>query len=200
MTGYDTMPVTVARATNDIRHHLWALYFLSRTLPATTVVELGVRSGDSTRAFLAAAEDIGTNTMGEKAFVYSFDQAGDAYDVKSVTESYGIPHFGDRWTCKKSHSILAAMGFGEWSVDLVFVDTDHSFDLTQNEIKAWHTKVRPGGIMAFHDVGLDEPGRDGVSPAIREFMAGQFGRYWTYEEHRHVAEGDCGLGWMTRAK
>ncbi len=195
MTGYDTMPIVCERATNDIRHHLWSLYFLARTLPATTVVELGVRSGDSTRAFLAAANDVGG-----AAHVHSFDIADDAYRVKEVTESYGIPHFGDRWTCKKSHSIVAAMGFGEWSVDLVFIDTDHSLDLTTNEIKAWHTRVRPGGIMAFHDVGLDEPGRDGVSPAIREFMAGQFGRYWTYEEHRHVAEGDCGLGWMTRCK
>ncbi len=193
MNGYETMPTVVQRATADISAHLWSLYWLARTLPIRTAVELGVRSGDSTRALLAAAEDIGI------AVVYSFDMAGDAYRVREVTEGYGLPWF-DRWICEKSDSVSAAKKFigGDW-IDMVFVDTDHSFQTTIAEIAAWHKLVRVGGIMAFHDVGLDEPGRDGVSPAIRQFLQVQ-GDRWTYEEHRHVAEGDCGLGWMTRVK
>ena len=86
MTGYDSMPTVVSRATADISAHLWSLYWLARTLPVRTAVELGVRSGDSTRALLAACEDVG-------GMLFSFDAAGDAYRVKEVTESYGIPHF-----------------------------------------------------------------------------------------------------------
>jgi len=37
------------------------------------------------------------------------------------------------------------------SVDLVFVDGDHSYAGAKRDIDAWLSKVRPGGIMSGHD-------------------------------------------------
>lgn len=170
----------------ELRAHCWTLYHLCRQIKARTIIELGVRSGDSTRCFLAAAED----TDGK---VFSYDIAGDAYHVRKVTEDFGIP-WVDRWECQQADSVEAAKFWGEWTADFVFVDTVHSLEQTMAEIKAWTPIVRPGGIIAFHDTAIPEPGRDGVLPAIKNFLwlYGKDG--WSFEEHHGTIAGDTGIG------
>jgi cephalosporin hydroxylase len=36
-------------------------------------------------------------------------------------------------------------------VDVVFVDTDHRYELTLEEIRTYAPRVRSGGCMVFHD-------------------------------------------------
>lgn len=38
------------------------------------------------------------------------------------------------------------------SVDLLFVDGDHSYDGVRADFESYATLVRPGGLIAFHDV------------------------------------------------
>lgn len=207
-TGYDCMPRIVAHATADIRAHLWTIYWLARSINANSIVELGVRSGDSTRSLLAAAADIAASTrhpvgrysiQGRLPTVRSYDIAGDAYRVREVTESAGIPWGdigGDRWSCTQMDSLAAASAWDFSTVDLLFVDTEHSYAQTRAEIDAWYGKIRPGGLMVFHDTTLDEPDRIGVTPACLDFVGSNPG--WLWECHPHVGEGDNGLGWLTR--
>ena len=35
--------------------------------------------------------------------------------------------------------------------DLVFIDADHSYVSVRNDVAAWRSKVRPGGILCGHD-------------------------------------------------
>jgi len=35
--------------------------------------------------------------------------------------------------------------------DLVFIDADHSYESVRNDVAAWRSKVRPGGILCGHD-------------------------------------------------
>jgi predicted O-methyltransferase YrrM len=190
--GYASMPLIVAKALNEIKAHLWSMYWICRMVRAENIVELGVRSGDSTRALMAAAHDL-------DAGLISFDIDGDAYRVKEVTENHGIRWLGDNWACIKSDSVEAGQNF-VGKVEVVFIDTAHTFEHTKKELIAWHTHVQPGGVIMLHDVGLgagDAP-RDGVQPAIDWFVASEFGKWWRYESYPHIAEGDTGLGILWR--
>jgi predicted O-methyltransferase YrrM len=188
MTGYSQMPRIQETALPEVRAHIWAIYFLARMAKAKLIVELGVRSGESTRALVAAANDLGAD-------VRSIDIAGDAYRVQEVTESRGIQLDWSRWLCCKCDSGDAASLFGVWSVDMLFVDTTHEFNQTRREIAAWSPKMRDSGIMAFHDTALDEPNRDGVLPAIRDFLAKSPAK-WNFENHMNIAPGDTGFGFL----
>src|SRR5438105_6049980 len=46
----------------------------------------------------------------------------------------------------ESASLIADGAF-----DLIFVDADHSYDSVRNDVAAWRSKVRPGGILCGHD-------------------------------------------------
>lgn len=177
------MPHIIARAPGDIANRLWTLYWLARMLcrePGSPrrLVELGTRQGDSTRALLAACED-------EHALLNSFD-------MEDCSVIYLWRSFLPLWAFRQKNSVLAGeQWWPEIKVDLVFVDTDHTFETTQREIEVWHRHVRPGGVMMFHDYWLLEPGRDGVKPAVDQFYgANKDG--WRLETHD--AYNDTGLG------
>ncbi len=45
----------------------------------------------------------------------------------------------------------AAKQFPDASLDMVFIDADHSYEPVARDIDAWVPKVKPGGILAGHD-------------------------------------------------
>jgi hypothetical protein len=48
-------------------------------------------------------------------------------------------------------SLEAARIVADGSFDLVFIDADHSYNSVREDIAAWRSKVRPGGILCGHD-------------------------------------------------
>ena len=54
----------------------------------------------------------------------------------------------------RTESIAAAATFADQSLDLVFIDADHSYEATKADIAAWRSKVRPDGILCGHDCEL----------------------------------------------
>jgi hypothetical protein len=48
-------------------------------------------------------------------------------------------------------SLAAAKCFPMESLDLVFIDADHRYNMVKADIKAWWPKVRVGGILCGHD-------------------------------------------------
>lgn len=59
------------------------------------------------------------------------------------------------------------------SLDMVFLDADHSYEGVRDDIAAWMPKVKPGGWIGGHDYGNDEPAYDfsGVKRAVDEAFA-----------------------------
>ena len=55
------------------------------------------------------------------------------------------------------------------TLDLAFLDADHSYDAVRGDIWAWRQVVRPGGILCGHD--LNWPG---VKKAVDEALAGKW--------------------------
>jgi hypothetical protein len=63
-------------------------------------------------------------------------------------------------------SVRMAQHVKDGSCDLVYIDACHSYDCVKADIEAWAPKVKPGGIIAFHDF-LNES--YGVQAAVREY-------------------------------
>lgn len=62
--------------------------------------------------------------------------------------------------------------FPEEYFDWIYIDTDHSYQVTKKEIELWFSKIKPGGIIAGHDYILGNWNgfiRYGVIEAVHEF-------------------------------
>lgn len=143
---------------SDIRDHLPRLYKEASTGDAQ-IIELGVRSGNSTAAFLAAVERFGGH-------VYSVD----------IDQP---PAWGetDLWTFHRGDDLLIAADLPD-QVDIVFIDTSHHYSQTVAELETYRSKVKPGGVILLHDTELEDPaGAPAGDPpfpvrvAVEEFCA-----------------------------
>jgi len=52
-----------------------------------------------------------------------------------------------------STSVRASRRFDDGSLDFVFIDACHTYAAVKADISAWLPKVKPGGILAGHDMG-----------------------------------------------
>lgn len=160
----------------DINEHLPTLYQLAVEINAKVVIELGVRSGESTIAFLEAMH----TTDGH---LWSVD-VDPCEGAKQKMKRYGLD---DRWTFTVLDDI--SYGMSKWDrtkkADIVFIDTSHEYRQTQMELNVYDQIVRPGGLMILHDT-VSRP--QGVLKPIREFLDTHRG--YRFEN----LENCCGLG------
>lgn len=147
---------------SDINEHLSTLVELCRRTEAKQVIELGVRGGTSTVAWL-----------------YGLCETDGHLTSVDVNQPPPIRH--SRWTFVLGEDtdpfVLAQM---PEEVDIVFVDTDHRYELTLDEIKAYVGRVRAGGCMVFHDTNVETfehhaPGQPPypVRQAVQELLGGE---------------------------
>jgi predicted O-methyltransferase YrrM len=57
-------------------------------------------------------------------------------------------------TVLQGDSVASASVFDNATFDFVFIDADHSYNAVLADITAWLPKVKPGGILAGHDIGF----------------------------------------------
>lgn len=76
------------------------------------------------------------------------------------------------------------------SLDLVFLDADHSYEGLKADLAAWVSKVKPGGWIGGHDYGNTDPAYDfsGVKRAADEWASA-----WGV-----VIETDLNFTWFAR--
>jgi predicted O-methyltransferase YrrM len=67
-------------------------------------------------------------------------------------------------------STIAAAAMPDQSCAFVFIDADHRYDAVRADIKAWIRKIRPGGILAGHDIYTYAT----VHNAVRDELGDQF--------------------------
>ncbi|MCK9570129.1 class I SAM-dependent methyltransferase [Candidatus Pacearchaeota archaeon] len=69
-------------------------------------------------------------------------------------------------------SVKAAGQFQDASIDFVFLDANHSYSSVFQDVRLWHPKIRPGGLLCGHDYNGqgDRRGGFGVKPAVDEFV------------------------------
>ncbi|MFL6239854.1 MAG: class I SAM-dependent methyltransferase [Actinomycetes bacterium] len=66
---------------------------------------------------------------------------------------------GDVVTPIRASGHQAREQFGESSVDVLFVDGDHSYQGVCQDIDDWSTTLRPGAVVAFNDYRMEDVAR-----------------------------------------
>lgn len=124
----------------DISGHLPTLYELVVGLNAQWVIELGVRSGISTTAWLAGLEVTGGSLV-----------TVDLHDAPPL-EHGDVP-----WRHVKGDDLglFDEVAYFCPDPDIVFVDSSHCYQHTLDEI-AYYLGLAPK-VMVFHDADLEKP-------------------------------------------
>jgi cephalosporin hydroxylase len=164
---------------SDIQGHIEFMHGLVVDLDAKQVVELGVRYGMSTAAFLHAVEMSGGH-------LWSCDIGRPGGLVAEFVDC-------ERWSFNQGDDLALAAEAPE--CDVLFIDTSHYYEHTLAELRAYGPKARR--VILLHDTELRNPDGDTsgidypVQRAIDEFVAGGGWR----EERR---SGHYGLGVLWR--
>ncbi len=69
-----------------------------------------------------------------------------------------LSKFGDRSTLIRDTSLNAVKTIKDESLDLVWIDANHSYQCVKEDMHAWLPKVKHGGILSGDDYGLQFPG------------------------------------------
>lgn len=93
----------------------------------------------------------------------------DGYYIKTRER---LARHGSRSSIWRMTSVEAAGRVSDHSFDFVYIDARHDYDSVKEDLEAWCSKVRPGGILAGHDyVDGDLPqGEFYVKSAVDEFF------------------------------
>lgn len=146
-------------------------------LDVKTVVEVGVGAGENAMALRASFPTAKLTLVDpyvvdnwyapQNILVGFFDNIGTTQAEYSQAYVNLLEAFENDPDCTvvRLHSSDAAGHFTDESLDLVFIDDDHSYAGVCGSINAWLPKVRRGGILAGHDVGSR-----GVDRAIAELF------------------------------
>ena len=154
---------------SDINEHLKLLYKIVAESRATRIVELGTRGGNSTCALLVGAAETGGHVISVdygKGDEYTGDPT--AWKALAETSSAIVDKLGlaDFWTLVVKDDLEFAKQYHD-QIEVLFIDTSHSYDQTKKELEAWGSKVVNGGFIIIHDtVSYPEQNR-----AIWEFIS-----------------------------
>jgi predicted O-methyltransferase YrrM len=134
-------------------NHQAAYDFLLNAMPKDgTFVELGAWLGKSSSYLCDKATDqkiiIVDSFKGTAEYLDSYYQLAKTNDIYNLfTENMGER----KYTAIKATSKAAARKFKAQSLDVVFIDLDHSYEAVKEDIKLWLPKVKKGGYIAGDD-------------------------------------------------
>lgn len=128
----------------DISDHLEPLFVESMVVKPRLIVELGVRTGQSTFVFERVAKLC-------DAFLLSVDIA-----PQQNKTTWSRSEFIQR------DDLVVADEFPSWcmrnnlepKIDVLFIDTSHEYHQTKKEIAKWFPFLSPRGVVFFHDANV----------------------------------------------
>ena len=144
-----TVSMTVPWDGKDYRGS-YLLYLIEKN-NFKTIAEVGVKFGRTTFFLLDNIHDL---------VIYAVDLDISKFYNKEVKSKYK-----DRLIPIKGFSYDAANQLPDDSMDLIFIDADHSYEAVKKDIVAYTPKLRDNGILSGHDI--DYPG---VNKAVRELI------------------------------
>ena len=180
----------VLRTTQAAEEILWLLEVLRGEEPHV-IVEIGTDQGGT--LFLwpyAAAEDalivaVDARPLGVLGQRSPFAIVRRAFALRDQRIELLIPADShDPRTVERVQQVL-----GGRPVDFVFIDADHSYEGVRQDFERFSPLVRPGGIVAFHDIAGD------AWPGVVRFFGELEQRY---DSAKHVAAGErrYGIGYV----
>lgn len=115
---------------------------------------------------------------------FSFDQA--MYDELFKFTENRLSKFKDKITLLREPSIIGANKIQDNSLDIVFIDAEHTFDGVSNDLKIWSQKVKTNGIISGHD--YNHPNFPGVKLAVDQWV----------KDNNHILNIEDGYVWWVK--
>ncbi len=133
------------------------LYKLGKLYNGGVIAEIGSFKGRSTKALLTGNKD---------GIVYAIDNWEGSIDPNDLTgQIYKEQNVFSEFTenlkdfsnlkIMKSDGVLASKTFADESLDVVFIDAEHTEDAVYKDIMSWLPKVKKGGVICGHDYKPD---------------------------------------------
>jgi predicted O-methyltransferase YrrM len=133
------------------------------------VVNIGAGFGTSSAAFLEMNPNIN---------LWSFDISQKSLDKEvSMLDKYGLPCKPPYFNQVKGDSSIKGRGWSKGSVDLLFIDGDHTEVGAYTDISTWTPFVKVSGLVIIHDYGIGNNGWEAVYRAVNSWI----GKYSYYE-------------------
>lgn len=154
---------------------------LDRLPDDARMAELGVLRGDNALALLRSKDDLDLALIDKWSghHSWSYMESGDRQATRDSFANWTIlnklhtalRNYADRTSILQADTARAARMFDGESLDLVFVDADHSRRGCSDDIRAWWPKVAPGGWIGGHDYGVrNATWKWGVKEVVDEFV------------------------------
>ena len=165
--------------------HLPFAYDLVAAIRPGVIVELGVYNGLSFFTFCQALVEHDIDGVAYGVDCWEGDEHTDAYDdsIYRDVASHARDHYRGISYLLQMLFNDALRHFEDDSIDLLHIDGLHTYEAVREDFTNWYPKVKPGGIVLFHD----------VMARIKDFGA------WKYfeeleREHEDVFRFNHGFG------
>lgn len=154
--------------------HLPFAYDLVGALRPESIVELGTQTGVSYFCFCQSAVEQAVATRAYAVDTWKGDGHTAEYDesVWEAVRAHNEEHYGGFSTLLRMYFHEALTRFQDESIGLLHIDGFHTYEAVRGDFESWYPKVRPGGIVLFHD----------IAARLMDFGAW---RYWGELEQSH---------------
>jgi len=176
------------REPSDIYEHLPVFVDAVQELKAQKIIELGVRYGVSTLAWMYGLSQQGHGHLWAVDTSFPFYIVDD-HVVTNLLDPQGYLGVVPYWTFILGNDtdtvVLDAL---PQDVDIILIDTNHVYEETLVELNLYYPRVKKGGRIFLHDTALEVTGNDPdnkvkfpVRTAVDEFCDSN-GLRWTNNE------------------
>lgn len=112
------------------------------------ILEFGVMGAGSTKAFLEVAEKIGARVI--------------SIDVDNYERACDSPN----WEFHQMNDLDFEI---DEPIDILFIDTSHTYEQTLAELKKFAPKVKKTGVILLHDTVHSQPVLEAIVDYLKEF-------------------------------
>jgi hypothetical protein len=129
-------------------------YDLVAALKPKLLVELGTHKGLSFFTFCQAMKEQGVDGTCYGVDTFEGDSHTDKYDesVFNAVQGHARQNYHGIAYLMRMLFNEALAHFSEESVDLLHIDGLHTYEAVSEDFRNWYPKVKPGGVVLFHDV------------------------------------------------
>lgn len=156
-SNYLALPARITTFSAWHEHTPFAMWLVAALRPRL-IVELGTHYGDSYCAFCQTVNQLKLETKCFAVDTWAGDPHAGEYgpEVLADLRAHHDPLYSSFSRLLQSTFADALSHFADASIDLLHIDGFHTYDAVKADFTMWLPKVRPGGVVLFHDTNVRE--------------------------------------------